>query len=179
MVEVPVYVPSYGMSGCTHVVAVGDSVEWELAVVETYLPPHLLHTVDTKARPSEEPAPAVNYFPTLLRSGKFEAWWNPARPVGDHVAFRGVLAIDDSDLPEQGRPLAQGTISQLFWALDLLRQRPDGPWEPIPGIGLIEVDSTEVPPAPNGFTAYFPAADVDVNDGQWRHVGWIAMLRCD
>jgi hypothetical protein len=67
----------------------------------------------------------------------------------------------------------------LYWALDLLRQRPDGRWESVPGVGLIEVDSTDVEPVQEKtFRAYLPSADLDPNDGHWRHIAWIAMLQC-
>ena len=45
MVTVPVYVPSYDLSGDTHHVAVGDHVSWRLAVIDVYLPDCLLATV--------------------------------------------------------------------------------------------------------------------------------------
>jgi hypothetical protein len=32
----------------------------------------------------------------------------------------------------------------LYWALALYRQRHDGRWESVPGVGLTEVESTEV-----------------------------------
>jgi hypothetical protein len=178
VVTVPVYVPSYGMSGETHVLAVGDQVEWELAVIDLYLPDHLLHTFSAHAEPAEPPYPASDYLPTLVREGGFVAWWDPGQAVGDEVELRPVCAIGDSRLPDEAIPQARGTVERLFWALDLLRQRSGGPWDSAPGIGLVEVASTEVVPDQPSFPAYFPTA-TSPTDGSWRHIGWIAMLRCD
>jgi hypothetical protein len=178
VLTVPVYVPSYDQSGDTHVVGVGDEVSWQLAVHEEYLPDHLLATIEASAAPAEPPYPASNYYPTLLREGSFVAWWDAGRPVAGRVELRAGFAIGDSRLPDEGVPEARGVVDRLFWALDLLRQRRDGPWDRVPGLGLVEVESTQVAPDQEGFTAYFPAAGVDANDGYWRHIGWIAMLRC-
>lgn len=178
MATVPVFVPSYEQSGDTHVVDVGDRVSWELAAVDAYLPPHLVRPTDAIAEPAESPLPSLNYYPTLVRQGDFVAWWDADEPVTGRVQLRLLFRIGDSRLPEDGVPPSRGVVTQMYCAFDLLRQRPDGPWDSVPGLGVVEVTSTEVWPA-EGFTAYFPDEGVDVNDGQWRHVGWVAMLRCD
>jgi hypothetical protein len=179
VVTVPVYVPSYGLSGDTHHVAVGDQVAWQLAVVDVYLPECLVTTIEAVAEPAEPPYPPSSYYPTLLRRGSFAAWWDAGRLVGEKVELRPVCAIGDSGLPDEGVPEAAGVVARLYWAMDLLRQRPDGPWDSVPGVGLVEVDSTDVSPDQESFPAYFPTAGVDPNDGSWRHIGWIAMLRCE
>ncbi|HEY1520378.1 MAG TPA: hypothetical protein VGL78_18905 [Solirubrobacteraceae bacterium] len=103
------------------------------------------------------------------------AWWDAARPVSGNVQLRAWFWIGDSRLPDEGVPETVGTMRQLYWAERLLRPRTDGPWDLVPGIGLTEVESTEVDSVP-GFTAYFPETEADVNDGRWEHSGWIAMI---
>jgi hypothetical protein len=178
MLTVPVYLPSYDQSGETHVVAVGDRVSWELAVIDAYLPEHLLETLDASAEPADSPYPPSDYYPTMLQKGSFAAWWDASRPVVGRVELRAAFRIGDSRLPDEGVPAAEGVVTRLHWALDLLRQRSDGPWESVPGLGLVEVRSTEDEVAGESFTAYFPAAEMDASEGQWRHIGWIAILQC-
>jgi hypothetical protein len=115
----------------------------------------------------------------ILRNRSFAAWWDAGRLVGERVEVRPVCAIGDSRIPDEGVPEAAGVVARLYWAMDLLRQRPEGPWNSVPGIGLIAVDSTDASPDHEGFSAYFPTAGVDPNDGRWRHIGWVAMLRCE
>lgn len=176
---VAVYVPSHGLSGDSHDVEVGERVVWELAVVDVFLPGHLLETLDVAVEPAEEPVPAVNSFPVLMRVGPLVAWWDPQQPVSGRVNVRAAFSIGDSRLPPEGIPATEGVVVGLYWALDLLRQRADGPWDSVPGIGLVEVGSTRTEPAQDDFTAYFPAEGAEGSDGRWRHIGWIAMLQCD
>lgn len=178
MPTVPVYVPSYDQSGETHVVNVGGRFVWELAVMDTFLPDHLLDTVDAVTEPAGEPFAPADYFPVLIRVGTLTAWWDPGRPVSGTIKLHTGFSIGDSRLPPEGIPTTEGIVVGLYRAVDLLRQRPAGPWDAVPGIGLAEVSSTRVDPD-QGFTAYFPAKGVDTTDGQWRHIGWIAMLQCD
>jgi hypothetical protein len=184
MTTVPVYVPSYGLSGDTHDVAVGDHVSWELAVIDVYLPECLLQSLRLRTEVAN-PVKPPDYWTdelvtgTYVRHGNFVAWWEEDEPGGREVQLRPVCAIGDSRLPEGDIPEATGVITRMYWGLDLLRQRPDGPWDSIPGVGLIPVDSTDARPKQSSFRAYFPSAGVDVNDGRWRHIGWIAMLHCD
>ncbi len=178
VVTVPVYVPSYAWSGDTHVVTVGDRVAWELSVLDMYLPEHLLQTVTVTLERVDSRYPSVNWYQTLVRHGSFVAWWDAGRPVSGDVELRPVCAVGDPR-KDEAIPEATGTVTRLFWALDLLRQRPDGPWDRVPGIGLVEVPSTTVDPDQESFTAYFPGeAPADAQDGHWRHLGWIAMLQC-
>jgi hypothetical protein len=85
--------------------------------------------------------------------------------------------MDDSRRPDE-TPETVGTVRRLYWALDLPRQRQDGPWERVPALGLREVESTEVDSV-DGFSAYCPEANVDTNGASWRHIGWIALLEVD
>lgn len=185
MVTVPVFVPSYDLSGVTHRVAVGDRVEWALAVIdEWYVPEFLLQAFEAVTEVAEPLDPPSYWTESLItgsyvRHGSFVAWWQLDHPPGEEVQLRPFCAIGDSRLPEGGIPKATGVVSHLYWALDLLRQRPDGPWDRVPGLGLLEVDSTEVDPEQETFRAYFPSTGVDTNDGRWRHIGWIAMLQCE
>jgi hypothetical protein len=76
-----------------------------------------------------------------------------------------------------GVPAASGTVVQLHWALDHIRQRSDGVWgDIVRGIGLVEVPSTEAEPDQPDFKAYFPTGEVPELTGRWRHKGWIATL---
>jgi hypothetical protein len=185
MVTVPVYVPSYALSGDTHHVAVGDHVSWELAVIDVYLPDCLLalaavHAVTETAQPVNPPYywTSAMVGGSYVRRGSFVAWWEVDHPAGEEVQLRPVCAIGDSRLPDGGVPEASGVITRIYWALDLLRQRSDGPWERIPGVGLVEMDSTDQEPDQES-TAYFPTSDTDATDGRWRHIGWIATLQCE
>jgi hypothetical protein len=178
VLTVPVYVPRYGLSGDTYVASVGDEVSWELAVTDNWVPDHLLTTIEASAEPAEPALPSSEYYPTLLRERTFSAWWDAGRPVSGRVELSPVLALGDSRLPDCGVPDAQGVVTQMYWALDVLRQREDGPWDSLPGLGLVEVAGTDDEPDRPGFTAYFPTPGVDVTDGCWRHIGWFAMLQC-
>lgn len=184
MVTVPTYVPSYDLSGDTHRVAVGDQVAWELALIDVYLPEWLLESVRATAEAAEPVDPPYYWTDAMrtgsyVRHGSFVAYSPTDHAPGEEVELRPICAIGDSDLPDGGIPVSTGIITRVYRAADLLRQRPDGPWESVPGIGLVEVPSTEVEPDGERFYAYFPSADVDPTDGQWRHIGWIAMLKCN
>jgi len=181
MFTVPVYIPSYSQSGDTHVVVVGDSVSWELSLAETYVPEHLATTLRFEAAPAGKSwvpysgNPTLRWHPTVLRRGALTAWWTAEREVSGDIDLRALFRIGDSRLPEEGVPETEGRIRKLYWAFGLYRQRHDGPWETVPGVGLREAESTQFNAIEN-FTAYFPHAGVDVNDGRWEHVGWIALL---
>ena len=178
MVTVPVYVPAYGLSGDTHHVEVGDHVAWVLSLIDNFLPEHLLSTVDVEVETYEGADAPPGYHSYLVRHGGFVAWTDRDPRVDQtQASLRPVCAIGDSSIPDDRVPEAEGEVVALYWGLDLLRQRPSGPWDSVPGIGLVEVASTEADPDQASFTAYFPSSGVDPDDGHWRHIGWIAMLR--
>jgi hypothetical protein len=179
-VRVPVYVPSFAWSGITFEVSVGDAVSWTLAVTDDiFLPEHLLDAAEVEARPFDDPLPSLDYYPTLVRRGSFVAWWDADRPVAGRVMLKAPCSMHDSRLPSEDVPTANGTILQLHWALDHLRQRSDGVWgDIVRGIGLVEVPSTDYEPDQPSFKAYFPTSDIPELTGRWRHIGWIATLEC-
>lgn len=177
---VAVYVPSFGMSGDTHRMAVGDRADWRLSVsADPWLVPDaLLATLNATAEAAAPPIAQTRSYPMLLRQDGLTAWWDPGRPVSGKVELRAWFQMDDTRVDPEDSPHTAGTIRRLYYALDLLRQageRRDGGWVPAPVLGLAEVESTEVDP-PSRFTAHLAEPGIDVNDGRWRHLGWMAML---
>jgi hypothetical protein len=172
-VRAPVLVPSFFWCGIEFEVSVGDTVSWQLAVTDDiWAPEHLLATVEVEAESLGDYPMVPGYHPYIVRRGSFVAWWDAHRPLSGPVTFKELCHLEDSRLPED-MPAATGTVTQMYWALD---QWPSEPTQAfVPGMGLVEVPSTDYRPDQPGFKAHFPPGGIP-EQPSWRHLGWIAMV---
>ncbi len=178
---VPIQFPSFDWSGDTHVLEIGDSGAWQLAVgPDLFMPSKYLVEIDAEARPATDPLPP-DYYPTLLETGGLTAWWNPGKPPPPRVSLQCWFVMDSTQLDPDDIPTTAGTIRSLhahfraYAGRSTERPFSGTGWRPEFAAFKSMASTTETDFS--GMTAHAARPNLQWPDAaEWWLLGWIAMV---
>jgi hypothetical protein len=180
-VVVPIQFPSYDWSGDTHVLEIGDSGAWQLAVgPEVFMPSEFLVEIDAEAQPAADPLPP-DYYPTLLVSGGLTAWWNAGSPPPPRVSLRCWFVMDSTQLDPEDIPTTAGTIRSLHAHFRAYAggtaEHPFGGSLQRPEFAGFKSMASTTESDFSGMTAHAARPGLEWPEAsEWSLMGWVAMV---